>query len=156
MKSVPIIIYIFLTTILSVSAQSIKLESPAYLGMVLIDEPTVENMVKTCRYYNLSDVGMEDSFYVFSHGDGTKIRFKVDKSEKGNIPVVQVTSSDKAGTIKRILSDTGFVKQGDCYYKGSELAHRRTKCELSSGMGHKLSSGSNSVITLTKEYKHER
>lgn len=105
------------------------------------------------------------------------IRFKMEESERGNLPVVEVRSPEKAAALKRILTDAGFEKVGADYYKGSELAHRRTKAVVataaevkgaSSGVSRNNSSGASpssaspsanpaqAVITLTKEYKLEQ
>ena len=145
MKRILTVLALLLLSIIPSYAQSTVLKSPTYLGFVLIDEANSQKMIETCRYYHLDEQQSEDGFKVFTHEDGTKIRFKVNKSEIGDFPEVQIILNEKSGTISKILTEAGFKKQGSNYYRGSKFEHRRTKCHLSSG--------SPSILTLTKEYK---
>ncbi len=138
-----IITFIFVSSIYSFA--QIKVSNPTYLGLILVDEHDCDKMAATCQHYNLTEVSPEEDFQVFTYTDGTKIRFKMDKSEEGNVPVVQVITKKKPADAKKILSDTGFVKEADGYYQGSKFTHRRTRCQVSSG--------SPSVLTFTKVYK---
>ncbi len=124
----------------------VKVSNPTYIGLILVDEHDCNKMAQTCQHYNLTEVSAEEDFQVFTYTDGTKIRFKMDESAEGNVPVVQVITKKKPADAKKILSDTGFVKEADGYYKGSKFTHRRTRCQLSSGIP--------SVLTFTKGYKN--
>ncbi len=125
----------------------LKVSNPTYLGLILVDEHDCNKMAKTCQHYNLKEVSPEEGYQVFTYSDGTKIRFKMDESEEGNVPVVQVITHKKPADAKKILSDTGFVKEADGYYQGSKFTHRSTRCQVSSG--------SPSVLTFTKVYKSQ-
>lgn len=129
------------------SVAQVKVSNPTYIGVILVDEHDCDKMAATCRLYNLIEEAPEEDFQVFTYTDGTKIRFKMDESEEGLVPVVQVITHKKPADAKKILSDTGFVKEADGYYKGSKFTHRRTRCQLSSG--------SPSVLTFTKVYKSQ-
>ncbi len=138
-----IITFILISSIYSFA--EVKISNPTYIGLILVDERDCNKMVQTCQHYNLVEGAPEENFQVFSYSDGTKIRFKMDESEEGNVPVVQVITKKKPADAKKILSDTGFVKEADGYYQGSKHTHRRTRCQVSSG--------SPSVLTFTKVYK---
>ncbi len=127
------------------SFAQIKVSNPTYIGLILVDEHDCDKMAQTCQHYNLVEVSPEEDYQVFTYTDGTKIRFKMVELEEGNVPVVQVITKKKPTEAKKILSDTGFVKEADGYYQGSKFTHRRTRCQVSSG--------SPSVLTFTKVYK---
>lgn len=127
------------------SFAQIRISNPTYIGLILVDEHGCDKMTQTCQHYNLTEENTEEDFQVFSYSDGTKIRFKMDESELGNVPVVQVITKKKPSEAKKILSDTGFTKETDGYYNGSPFTHRRTRCQISSG--------SPSILTFTKVYK---
>ncbi len=110
-----------------------------------MDEHDCNKVATTCKLYNLTEACPEEDYQVFTYSHGTKIRFKMDESEEGLVPVVQVITHKKPADAMKILSDTGFVKVADGYYKGSKFTHRRTRCQLSSGTP--------SVLTFTKVYK---
>ncbi len=112
-----------------------------------MDEHDCGKMAGTCQHYNLTEVSPEEGYQVFTYADGTKIRFKMDESEEGNVPVVQVITHNTPADAMKILSDTGFVKEADGYYQGSKFTHRRTRCQVSSG--------SPSILTFTKVYKSQ-
>ena len=131
-----------LLTFLPFKAQTISLASPIYLGSLLIDEPDTALMARTCRQYNLSEQPAEGDYKVFTYADGTKFRFKVEKTDQGNLPTVEIKTTESAKTIKKALSDTGFRKTPDGYEKGSSYTPRITKCQVSTGTPK--------VITLTK------
>lgn len=140
-------IIIFCLVLVSIfpSFSQIKVSNPTYIGLILVDEHDCDKMAATCQHYNLTEVSPEEDYRVFTYSDGTKIRFKMDLSEEGNVPVVQVITKKKPADAKKILLDTGFVKEADGYYQGSQFTHRRTRCQLSSG--------SPSILTFTKVYK---
>lgn len=125
----------------------VKVSNPTYIGLILVDEHDCDKMATTCQHYHLTEQNPEEDYRVFSYSDGTKIRFKMNESERGNVPVVQVITHKKPADAKKILSDTGFVKETDGYYQGSKFTHRRTRCQVSSG--------SPSVLTFTKVYKSQ-
>lgn len=143
--------FIFFLILILVSSLSslaqVKISNPTYIGLILIDGHDCGKMAATCQHYNLTEGIPEEGYRVFTYTDGTKIRFKMDESAEGNVPVVQVITNKTPADAKKILSDTGFVKETDGYYQGSKFTHRRTRCQVSSG--------SPSILTFTKVYKSQ-
>lgn len=140
-----IIIFCFVIVSIFTSFSQIKVSNPTYIGLILVDENDCNKMTATCQLYNLDEGTPEDGYQVFTYIEGTQIRFKMDDSEKGYVPVVQMMTHKKPAEAKKILSDTGFVKEADGYYQGSKFTHRRTLC--------RISSGSPCILTFTKVYK---
>lgn len=124
-------------------AQINKITNPVYLGMMLVDQPNVEKMVDICEYYGLTEEPAKDGFSVYRYSDGTVFQFKVEDGEYYS-PVVKVSSKESAKTIDKVMTETGFMKEGQGYVKGSKFEHRRTKC--------KVSGGSRKVLVFSKEY----
>ncbi|MDE6768764.1 MAG: hypothetical protein K2J78_03445, partial [Muribaculaceae bacterium] len=83
-------------------------------------------------------------FQVYSFPDGSKIEFKVEETEGRRYPTVKVITKEKQSSISKNLSDCGYKKTSDGYVKGSKFEHRRTRC--------RISTGSKSTLTFTKEY----
>ncbi len=48
-------------------------------------------------------------------------------------------------SVNKIMTEAGYSKTSDGYVKGTKVEHRRTRC--------RVSSGSNSTLTFTKEYR---
>ncbi len=124
-------LFLLLFTLIPLSAQTVYISSPIYLGSILIDEPDTAIMARTCRQYNLTEQPAEGDYKVFTYNDGTKFRFKVEKTDKGNLPTVEVETTETPSVIKQMLSTTGFTKTSGGYEKGSPFTHRMTKCHLS-------------------------
>ncbi len=140
-----IIIFCLVLVAIFLSCSQIMVFSPTYIVLILVIDNDCDKMAATCQHYNLTESTPEECYRVYTYSDGTKIRFKMDETEEGNVPVVQVITKKKPADAKKILSDTGFVKETDGYYQGSKFTHRRTRCQVSSG--------SPSVLTFTKVYK---
>ncbi len=124
-------LFLLLFTLIPLSAQTVYISSPIYLGSILIDEPDTAIMARTCRQYNLTEQPSEGDYKVFTYNDGTKFRFKVENTDKGNLPTVEVETAETPSAIKKMLSTTGFTKTTGGYEKGSPFTHRMTKCRLS-------------------------
>ena len=51
-------------------AQSSSLKNPLYLGMILIDLPSVEKMESVCEHYDLTEEPEMDGYKVYRHSNG--------------------------------------------------------------------------------------
>ena len=125
-------------------AQTVAKVDPVNMGILLMEQPSSAKMRSTCEYYNLSEEMERDGFQVYSFPDGSKIEFKVEEQEDRRYPTVKVITKEKPSSISKNLSDCGYKKTSDGYVKGSKFEHRRTRC--------RVSNGSKSVLTFTKEY----
>ncbi|MDE6336832.1 MAG: hypothetical protein K2L34_09690, partial [Muribaculaceae bacterium] len=75
-------------------AQTDNSANPISLGLLLIDQPSVEKMITTCRYYNLLEEPSQEGYNVFRHPNGTVYQFKVDERNSQHLPIVKVTTKD--------------------------------------------------------------
>lgn len=125
-------------------AQGVAKVNPVNMGLLLMEQPSVEKMKSICEYYDLSEESEKDGFEVYSFPDGSRVEFKVEEMEERRYPTVKVITSEKQAVISKNLSDCGYRKVSDGYVKGSKFEHRRTRC--------RVSGGAKSVLTFTKEY----
>lgn len=107
-------------------SQNVNVDSPVFIGTVLIDKPDEEDMAETCRYYKMVEGEKEDDFSVFKADDGTKIRFKVVDSS----PVVEVITKESVSSVRKKLEKAKFTRSGDGYIRGSGLSKRVTRCSV--------------------------
>lgn len=109
-------------------AQTVKVESPVYLGVMLVDKSDIKDMSETCRYYEFAEAPTEEDFTVYESTDGTKIRFKIlDKT-----PVIEVVTKEKNGNISKALKNLDFKKEGKTYVRESNMYGRNTICTVTS------------------------
>ena len=125
-------------------AQSNSLKNPVYLGMILIDLPSVEKMQSVCEYYDLTEEPEMDGYKVYRHSNGTEFRFRADKIAGKYLPKVIVVTKENQKSIDRIIHDAGYKKESGGYVKGTKYEMRRTKCKVSGGL--------NKTLTFEKEY----
>ena len=111
-------------------SQSVSLSSPIYLGPMLIDEPDTAHMATICRNYKLKEIVPKENYKAFVHPDGTTIQFKVEESSNGRIPIVEVITSEKEYIIKQIITNCGFIKTKNSYYRGNRYSGRITTCDI--------------------------
>lgn len=141
------IIYVFLFLIFQcvqlVYAQSDQVDSPIYIGQVLVESSSQQKMNDICKYYHYIRGYSENGYSIFTHDDGSKIYFKVDKNVNSLKIEVKILIRKKPKNLKKILSNLGFVKNGSSYYKGSEFTNGFTICNIESG--------SPTLLTFTKE-----
>lgn len=114
------------------------------LGMILIEQPSVDEMIKICKYYKLLEEPSQKDYIMFRHPNGTVFQFKVDELNSRYFPIVKISTKDSQKNIDNILITSGYKKEVSGYVKGSKFEHRRTKCTVS-GDSQKL-------IILEKEY----
>lgn len=76
--------YILITlSFLPLCAQT-TLDSPVYLGNILVEEPTVETMSQTCERYGLTASSDTIGGYTaYTYPDGTLTRFKITSALNG-------------------------------------------------------------------------
>lgn len=85
--------------------------APINVAASLVKDSTIEQMAETCRYYHLEEAESEDDFIVFTHNDGTKLRFKVVETEDGTSPLIEVITYEKHKKIEIVLQEMGFKKK---------------------------------------------
>ncbi|MDE6769425.1 MAG: hypothetical protein K2J78_06855 [Muribaculaceae bacterium] len=125
-------------------AQTDNSANPVSLGLLLIDQPSVEKMITTCRYYNLLEEPSQEGYNVFRHPNGTVYQFKVDERNSQHFPIVKVTTKDSQKTLDNILTQSGYKKESGVYVKGTKFEHRRTKCSITGN--------AKKTLTFQKEY----
>lgn len=123
---------LIILSFLPLRAQS-TLDSPLYLGTILIEEPNVEAMSQTCERYGLtSSADTIGGYNAYTHPDGTLIRFKMNQASNGRaVPLIEITTKLSAKQVGKILERTGYEKTKDGYAKGSAFANRRTSAKIS-------------------------
>lgn len=144
MKQLLFILLLFLIPNGMLFAQTDNSANPVSLGLLLIDEPNVEKMITTCRYYNLSEEPIQEGYNVFRHPNGTVYQFKVDERNSQHFPIVKVTTKDSQKTLDNILTQSGYKKESGIYVKGTKFEHRRTKCSITGN--------TKKILTFEKEY----
>lgn len=98
--------YILLTlSFLPLRAQT-TLDSPVYLGNILIEEPTVETMSQTCERYGLTASSDTIGGYTaYTHPDGSFVRFKMTTASNGRtVPLIEIIANQSIG---KYLEQTG-------------------------------------------------
>ena len=79
MKRIAIVFLLALFMQVVSFAQSSSLKNPVYLGMILVDQPSIEKMQSVCEFYDLTEEPETDGYKVYRHSDGTEFRFRADK-----------------------------------------------------------------------------
>ena len=125
-------------------AQSSSLKNPVYLGMILIDLPSVEKMQSVCEQYDLTEKPETDGYKVYRHSNGTEFRFRADKIAGKYLPKVIVVTKENQKSIDKMMHDAKYTKESGGYVKGTKYEMRRTKCKVSGGL--------NKTLTFEKEY----
>ena len=110
------------------NAWAIELDSPVYLGAMLIDQPDTKSMANICRSYKYTEQPEEEGFTVYMSSEGEKIRFKKDETST----FVEVTTKDKPSSVKKKLVNIGFQKSSKGYERGSTILKNKTFCIISS------------------------
>ena len=142
-----IIVFLLVLFMQGVSfAQTISLKDPLYLGMILIDQPSIDKMKSVCDYYDLTEEPEIDGYKVYRHTNGTEFRFRADKIAGKYQPKVIVFTKENQKSIDKILHESGYILESGIYVKGTKFEIRRTKCKVSGGL-HK-------TLTLEKEYNN--
>ena len=125
-------------------AQSSSLKNPLYLGMILIDLPSVEKMESVCEHYDLTEEPEIDGYKVYRHSNGTEFRFRADKIAGKYLPKVIVVTKENQKSIDKMMHDAKYTKESGGYVKGTKYEMRRTKCKVSGGL--------RKTLTFEKEY----
>lgn len=125
-------------------AQTISLKDPLYLGMILIDQPSIDKMKSVCDYYDLTEEPEIDGYKVYRHTNGTEFRFRADKIAGKYQPKVIVVTKENQKSIDKIFHESGYILESGIYVKGTKFEIRRTKCKASGGLLK--------TLTFEKEY----
>ena len=144
MKRLLLVVLVSLFVQLGLFAQSRSISDPVYFGMMLIDQPSADQMEKICDYYDLREQSEIDGYRVFQHSDGTELRVRTDMIGSKYKPVVKVYTNKSSKEIDQILNDASYHKESGGYFKGTKFEMRRTKCTVN-GTGRK-------TLTFEKEY----
>ena len=144
MKHLILVLFISVFMQIGLFAQSKAISDPVYFGMMLIDQPSADQMEKICDYYDLREQPEIDGYRVFQHSDGTELRFLTDMIGSKYQPVVKVYTNKSGKEIDQILNDASYHKEKGVYFKGTKFEMRRTKCTVN-GTGRK-------TLTFEKEY----
>ena len=144
MKHFLLSLIMFIAYNVSTFAQANISADPISLGLLLIEQPSVDKMVNICRYYNLVEEPYDGEYQVFHHPKGTIYQFKVDGTNPQYTPTVKIITKDSQKTIDNILISLGYKKEGSRYVKGTKFELRRTVCTISVN--------TKKVLTFEKEY----
>lgn len=105
--------------------------NPISLGTILVDQPSINEMVEYCEQYKLIEVPSDDDLRVFKHDDGTLIKFNfISDSADNKQPYVEIYTKASNRAIEKALIETGFHKGKNMYLKGSKFANRFTTCRI--------------------------
>ena len=144
MKRIAIVFLLALFMQVVSFAQSSSLKNPVYLGMILVDQPSIEKMQSVCEFYDLTEEPETDGYKVYRHSDGTEFRFRADKIAGKYQPKVIVVTKVNQKLIDKMLHDARYTKESGGYVKGTKFEQRRTKCKVSGGL--------RKTLTFEKEY----
>lgn len=121
-------LFLFLLSTLPTYSQGVQLDSPVYLGALLIEETDPKTMSEICRSYKYTEQPDEEGYTVYTSPDGEKIRFKIEDKTTS----VDVTTNDKPTSIPKKLKQIGFKKVKGKYERGSKFSKCKTICTISS------------------------
>ena len=151
MKKYLIFSILSLVFIASFPAQAIKRinANPINIASRLVLQQDSAEIASTLEYYGYShtpntatqspilqvDLADTDGFAVFSHPDGSIIRFYYPKTEdKQKYPTVQVKSNSLRVSIEKIMDQLQYKKTGDHYENViSKYSTHLTKCTFGPG-----------------------
>lgn len=114
-----------------------KIEAnPINIAVMLVQENDSAKMVSTCDYYGYVRQPSQEGYAVFTHKNGSIIRFKVDDQKHS---IVEVSSKNSQKEKDQILKNLNFHKKS----KGYELKTigNTTRCV----------SGSHNYLILTQD-----
>lgn len=129
-RSIVIILAFFFLPMISAYAQMKRITGePVNIGVLLVNQNSLDEMIETCEYYNMTPQAMDDNGYtVYKHPDGSTIRFKVSVQEDKTFPIVKITTKKKSKDIEKILTELRFKKTDNGYETSGRLV--RTHCQL--------------------------
>lgn len=126
MKSFLVSLAFFLSgMLLSFGQQNIS--NPLSLGIILVNQTSVDRMDELCQWYKLTEQPSDDGFHVFRHDDGTLIKFNMSEDK---IPYVEIHTSQNKKNIEKTITEAGFNKDKGLYVKGSVHAIKYTTAKI--------------------------
>lgn len=98
---------------------------------MLAQNTDTASMAKTCEYYGYIQQPSEDGYAVFTHKNGSIIRYSFkNEDENQPYPYVEVKSKSGARDTEAILTNLGFKKEGTLYQqKANKHTRSRFTCK---------------------------
>lgn len=110
--------FILLLTLLPASAVKKIEANPINIAYMLAQDTDSVSMAKTCEYYGYISQPSQDGYTVFTHRNGSIIRYSFkDASHNQPYPVVEVKSKQSSKDIDKTLIDLHFKKEGPGYIR---------------------------------------
>lgn len=91
-----------------------KIEAnPINIAVMLTQETDTAKMASTCEYYGYTRKMPQNDYTVFSHNNGSQIKYKLTYGEK--YPTIEVRSNVSSKEKDKILKILNFQKEGHTY-----------------------------------------
>lgn len=127
---------IFITALPAGAVKKIE-ANPINIAVMLTQERDTAEIASTCVYYGYERQLPQDGYTIFTHVNGSKIRYKLIDGDK--YPTLEVKSKVSEKEKDKILKNLNFQKNGNAYERKS-IGHT-TRC----------ASGKNGYLILTKQ-----
>ena len=121
MKKILLPLLVILFTLFHVQAKTLKIEAnPINVAAILTELPDSAAFASTCEYYGYVLESPQDSYTVFSHPNGSTIRFSFNAADDGKeYSTIEVTSKIPQKEKDQILQELNFQKAGSAYERRS-------------------------------------
>lgn len=109
--------FIFLFSLPVMAVKKIE-ANPINVAVMLMQEGDTAKMASTCEYYGYIRQPQNNGYTVFTHVNGSSIRYKYSDSHQ-NFPTVEVTSKGTTKEKDKTLQNLNFTKNGNAYEQKS-------------------------------------
>ncbi|MBD5631737.1 MAG: hypothetical protein HDP34_00705 [Clostridia bacterium] len=92
--------------------------NPINVAAILTEQPDTASIAEACEYYGYERQQPNQDYTVFTHPNGSTIRYKVSDSGT-SYPIIEVKSNASARQKTQILQDLNFQKAANCYERRS-------------------------------------
>ena len=113
MKKLTLLIFLLLISLPAV-AQNKAEGNPINIAVSLTQKEDTTTMASTCEYYGYLRQHPQDGYTVFTHPNGSRIRYKYSDTDHRN-STIEVTTKATAKEKNNILTDLRFEKTGTAY-----------------------------------------
>lgn len=117
MKKYFLPIIVIILSILPVGAIKKIEANPINIAVMLTQEIDTAKIASTCEYYGYERQLPKDGYTIFTHANGSQIRFKHPEGEK--YPTIEVKSKVSNKEKYKILKNLDFQKSGNAYERKS-------------------------------------
>lgn len=103
--------------------------NPINVAVTLVEKTDTAKIASTCEYYGYTRQLLQEGYNVFTHSNGSIIRYKLSDKDQ-TYPIVEVKSKASPKEREQILKNLNFQKNGNAYERKS--IGYITRCSFSS------------------------